>query len=183
MDAAARSSQRKAKDEQSATASTPLPLLAPEMRNIDEVDYRILTLLADDARQSARSIARQLGMSPGAITERIARLEHNGVITGYRASIDVAAIGYPMSVLIGLRVRPGKASMAQIIDRLMAIRNVQSISVVTGDWDLLAKLVVADTNELKEILVNHIWECPGVDNAHTMTVMDYRERPGSWAPH
>ena len=183
VDTSASSPQPRKRNAHTAAGSQTLPLVAPEMRNIDDVDYRIITLLAQDARQSARSIARQLGMSPGAITERISRLEGSGVITGYHASIDVAVIGYPMLVLIGLRVRPGKASMAQIIDRLMAIRNVQSVSVVTGDWDLVAKLVVADTAQLREILVDHIWECPGVDTAHTMTVLEYRERPGSWATH
>ncbi len=181
MEPSAHSGPRKARDQGSPAVRAPL--VAPEMRHIDDTDYRIITLLAQDARQSARSIARQLGMSPGAISERIARLESSGVITGYHASIDVAVIGYPMQVLIGLRVRPGQAPLAQTIDRLMAIRNVQSVSVVTGDWDLMAKLVVADTRQLKEILVDHIWTCPGVDNAHTMTVLDYHERPGSWATH
>jgi DNA-binding Lrp family transcriptional regulator len=181
MASSARSDSGKERGQESLAGPAPMPLVAPEMRHIDDVDYRILTLLAQDARQSARSIARQLSMSPGAITERIARLESNGVITGYHASIDVAVIGYPMTVLIGLRLRPGQASLAQTIERLMGIRNVQSVSVVTGDWDLMAKLVVADTKQLKEILVEHIWECPGVDTAHTMTVLDYHERPGSWA--
>ena len=180
---ARRASSRKPRDQPPWPESSGLPLVAPEMQHIDDVDYRIITLLAKDARQSARSISRQLSMSPGAITERIARLESSGVITGYHASIDVGVIGYPMQVLIGLRVRPGKASIDQIVERLMAIRNVQSVSIVTGDWDLVAKLVVADTNQLKQILIEHIWECPGVDNAHTMTVLEYRERPGSWATH
>lgn len=160
-----------------------VPVVAAEMRNIDAVDHGIITLLAQDARQSARSISRQLGMSPGAITERIARLEAGGVIAGYHASIDVAVIGYPMPVLIGLRVRPGKTSMARIVDRLMAISNVQSVSVVTGDWDLIANLVVADTEQLREILVEHIWEWPEVAKAHTMTVLDHHKRPGSWTTH
>lgn len=183
MASIARGDARKARDPQALAASAQPPLVAPEMRHIDDVDYRILTLLSQDARQSARSISRQLGMSPGAITERIARLESSGVITGYHASVDVAVIGYPMLVLIGLRVRPGKASMAQTVERLLAIRNVQSVSVITGDWDLLAKVVVADTSQLREILVEHIWECPGVDSAHTMTVLEYRERSGGWAIH
>src|ERR1700716_1947915 len=60
-----------------------------EPRPVDEIDQQIITLLTGDARLSARAISRELGMSPGAISERIDRLETGGIITGYHASVDI----------------------------------------------------------------------------------------------
>jgi DNA-binding Lrp family transcriptional regulator len=56
---------------------------------LDETDVEILKFLVQDARISQRALAREIGMSPPAIADRIARLEAEGVIQGYRASIDL----------------------------------------------------------------------------------------------
>jgi DNA-binding Lrp family transcriptional regulator len=58
---------------------------------LDDVDLEILRLLRVDARRSARAIARDVGMSPGAVNERLTRLENSGVIRGYHADIDPVA--------------------------------------------------------------------------------------------
>lgn len=57
--------------------------------SLDEVDLRILRLLAEDARMSIRSVGREIGMSAPSVTERISRLERAGVIRGYRTDITI----------------------------------------------------------------------------------------------
>ena len=83
------------------TGSSPLAGLlevsAPypsEVAHLDDVDRRLLSLLAADARVSQRKLARELHMSPPAVGERIARLERAGVIRGYTVSIGWASLGY-----------------------------------------------------------------------------------------
>jgi DNA-binding Lrp family transcriptional regulator len=153
-----------------------------EPRPIDDIDDRIITLLTGDARLSARAIARELGMSPGAISDRILRLETGGVITGYHASVDIIAVGYQLRAIIGMRIDRAGESLEGVIDQLMAIRNVQTVKLVTGSWDLLVEIVARDNAELREILTDTISHVPGVTTTETMVNLQTRQRPGSWSP-
>ena len=75
--------------------------LAPDAGQavVDEVDRRILELLERDARLSARAIARQIGMSPGAVSERVERLQARGVILGYHAHVNHDVV-VPLAALV-----------------------------------------------------------------------------------
>jgi len=103
---------------------------------VDDVDLQIIALLSQDARRSARSLAREIKMSPGAVSERVTRLEESGVIRGYHADVDPAALGYEMQVVVGLQTDQGP-EVTETIKALLAVPEVTSVSVVTGTWDLL----------------------------------------------
>src|SRR5262249_27523359 len=75
---------------------------AAEGAGLDVVDLAILELLVRDARASQRRIAREVGMSPPAVAERIGRLERTGVIRGYRAELDRARLGFSMVVYVSV---------------------------------------------------------------------------------
>jgi DNA-binding Lrp family transcriptional regulator len=155
---------------------------AGEPRRADDVDQRIITLLTADARLSARAIARELSMSPGAISERIDRLEGAGIITGYHASVDIAALGFAVRAIVGVRVDRGDDALTEVIDGLMAVRYVQTVKLVTGEWDLLVEIVVQDNAHLREVLIDTIARLPGVTATATMINLETRQRPGSWSP-
>jgi DNA-binding Lrp family transcriptional regulator len=145
---------------------------------LDAIDARILELLVADARLSTRAIAREVGMSPGAISDRVARLERAGVITGYHASLDISALGFPIVALIGLEVEHGRGPFSEMIDELMAVPSVRKVQVVTGEWDLLIEVTVRDHDELREVLLGDIWSIPGFRHSQTMMLLDVRRRPG-----
>lgn len=155
---------------------------APEVRPIDDIDERIITLLSQDGRLSARAIARELGMSPGAISDRIVRLETDGVITGYQAIVNIILLGYRLRAIIAVRVERGGDALEKVVDQLMAIRNVQTVKLVTGHWDLLVEVVVRDNMDLREILTDTISRIHGVRATETMVNLQTRQRPGSWSP-
>src|SRR5262245_48604766 len=67
---------------------------------LDEVDIKLLKEVVRDSRVSQRALARAIGMSAPAVADRIARLENAGVIKGYRAELDLAALGRPMTVVV-----------------------------------------------------------------------------------
>lgn len=152
---------------------------------LDSVDRHILQLLVEDARRSTRAIAREVGMSPGAISERVARLEREGIITGYHAALDISALGYPIVALIGLEVEHGREPFSGMIDQLLAVPSVRQVQVVTGEWDLLLEVVVRDHDELREVLLEQIWSIPGFRHSQTMMLLEVRGRPGAggWAIH
>lgn len=77
-------------------------------RELDSLDWSILRELQADARLSYNALARRVGLSSPAVAERVRRLEEAGVIAGYRAEIDPAKIGLPITALIHLRCDHGK---------------------------------------------------------------------------
>ncbi|MCH7669104.1 MAG: Lrp/AsnC family transcriptional regulator [Acidobacteria bacterium] len=143
---------------------------------LDTVDFKILEILQGDARRSARSIAREIEMSPGAVTERIAKLELSGVIVGYRAEISQQALGYDLQLLIGLQVEQG-VSLLGTIDSLLEIREVSSVHIVTGRWDLLLHMRATNHKHLERLLLGKIWEIPGFRHGETMLSLGHYEQP------
>jgi Lrp/AsnC family transcriptional regulator, leucine-responsive regulatory protein len=134
--------------------------------SFDPQDVAILRLLATDARLSQRRIAREVGMSPPAVAERMARLERSGVIRGYRAEIDRSVLGYPLIVYIGVVAVQG-ADQPQVVRDLRDLPEVEDVHVVTGPKDLLVRLRVRDHEHLKDALFDRIWSMPGIDRTET----------------
>jgi Lrp/AsnC family leucine-responsive transcriptional regulator len=141
----------------------------PEARgraSLDRTDLAILRLLAIDARMSLRRIARELGMSPPAITERVARLERLGVVRGYRAEIDRSMLGFPLVVYVGIVSVQG-TDQFEVVERLRETPEVEDVHVVTGPKDLLIRLRLRDTAHLRDVIFERIWTVPGVDRTET----------------
>ena len=154
------------------TTSAPLARLAEvaspsaEKVEVDDLDLTLLRALAADARQSQRALARAVGMSPPAIADRLARLERLGAIRGYRVELDWAALGYPVVVYLAVTANPG-ADLSEIARSIRALPEAQDMSVVTGAFDLLIRLRVRDHTHLRELLLNTIFQIPGVQRTET----------------
>jgi DNA-binding Lrp family transcriptional regulator len=154
------------------TTSEPLAHLAdvasptvPKVE-VDELDLALLRALAIDARQSQRALARAVKMSPPAIADRLARLERAGAIRGYRVDVDWAALGYPVVVYLAVTAGPGM-DLSRIIRAIQALPEAQDMSVVTGGLDLLVRFRVRDHTHLRELLLNSIFQIPGVQRTET----------------
>lgn len=142
-----------------AQPAAPVPL--------DDVDLALLELLGNDARMSQRGLARELGMSPPAIGERIARLERTGVICGYSVLVDWGALGYPVIVYLAVSAVPG-SDQGAVIESLRELPEVEDITVVTGAIDMLARVRVRDYAHLRELLLERVWQIGGVQRTETM---------------
>lgn len=145
-----------------AEVATPI---TPKVE-VDDLDIALLRELAIDSRQSRRALARAVGMSPPAIADRLARLERAGAIRGYRADIDWAALGVPVVVYLAVTAGPGM-ELSQIISVLRELPEIQDMSVVTGGLDLLVRLRVRDQMHLRDLLLNTIFQIPGVQRTET----------------
>src|SRR5690349_25041906 len=121
---------------QMTTSSAPLAKLTevstqPSPKaDVDELDLALLRVLASDARQSQRALARAIEMSAPAVADRLARLERGGVIRGYRVDIDWAALGYPMVVYVAVTASAGM-DLSEIIKAIKAVPEAEDMSVVT----------------------------------------------------
>jgi len=132
---------------------------------LDDVDRRLLTLLAEDARVSQRWLARELRMSPPAVGERIARLERAGVIRGYRVDIDWEALGY-VTAFLAVTAMQG-ADQGGIMKALHRLPEVQDIVVVTGAIDMLARVRLRDHAHLRRFLLESVWQMEGIQRTET----------------
>lgn len=146
--------------------TTPLPA---EPVRLDDVDRRLLTLLAADARASQRKLARDLHMSPPAVGERIARLERLGAIRGYTVDVDWTALGY-FSVFVTVTAVQG-ADQAVILQALRRLPEVEAIVVITGSIDMLARLRVRSHAHLREVLLSEVWRIDGVQRTETFIAL------------
>lgn len=133
---------------------------------LDDVDLSLLQLLATDARASQRGLARELGMSPPAIGERIARMERTGVIRGYSVVLDWGAAGFPVVVYLAITAAQGH-DLGAVMSAVSRLPEVEDVTVVTGDLDLLARLRVRDYAHLRTVLLEKVWQISGVQRTET----------------
>lgn len=151
----------------------------PPRPDLDPVDIRLLGLLTKDARLSSRRLGREIGMSPGAVSERVARLERDGVIRGYRADVDPRALGFDMQVIIGLRTEQSPL-LEEALEEVAAIPEVEHAHVVAGSWDLVLYVHVRDHDHLRSIILERLWRLSTFRHSETMLVLDTRDGPTDW---
>src|ERR1043166_2076186 len=122
---------------------------------IDDKDRAILKILQQNARTSNAEIARQLGMAPSAILERIRRLEASGVIQGYEARIDPEALGYHLTafIFVGSNDVTGELKTAE---RLAEVPEVQEVHHIAGEDCFLLKVRAPDARSLGRMLRERI---------------------------
>lgn len=142
---------------------------------IDDVDRRLLELLGADPRASVRSLARAIGMSAGAVGERLERLQEREVIRGFTLDVDPAALGFGLEVLVAIELRQGNP-VESTIDLLAGITEVQAIQLVTGRWDLVLTLLVRDQQHLREVLLGDVWSVADFQHSETMIILETRRR-------
>jgi len=138
---------------------------------IDATDLQILTILQSNARTSNADIARQVGMAPSAILERIRKLEQRGIIQGYEARIDPRALGLGMLAYVAVRTdeRVGDECAGE---RLARIPEVQEVHHVAGEDCYLLKVRVRDAKALGRLLQDQIKAVEPVRSTRTTVVLD-----------
>jgi Lrp/AsnC family leucine-responsive transcriptional regulator len=121
-----------------------------QARLLDAVNLRVLSELQANPRLSMSELARRVGMSAPAVTERVQRLESAGVIAGYRMDIDPAALGMPVAALV--RIRPGPGQLPKIAQAAHETAQVVECYRITGEDCFLLKIHAPSIGELEEIL-------------------------------
>ncbi|MFI5272583.1 MAG: Lrp/AsnC family transcriptional regulator [Ktedonobacterales bacterium] len=137
---------------------------------IDTIDSKILTILQDDARTSNADIARQLGMAPSAIFERIRKLESRGVIEGYTARVNPRALARGLLAFIYVRADE-RLGAPETSARLAVLPEVQEVHHIAGEDCFLVKVRVADTEALSRFLRECLGAIDTISSTRTTIVL------------
>jgi Lrp/AsnC family transcriptional regulator, leucine-responsive regulatory protein len=116
--------------------------------DLDAYDTRLLAELQADARLSMAELGRRVHLSQPAVTERVRKLEAAGVITGYRATVDLAKLGYGIRAMI----RVGRADYARVVKIVQQTAQVVNAFNVTGEDSWIVEIAVIDVAHLDAVV-------------------------------
>jgi|TARA_B000000477_G_scaffold41781_1_gene35675 DNA-binding Lrp family transcriptional regulator len=136
---------------------------------LDEIDKKIIRVLEDDARTSLRKISELVKVSLGTVSNRVKKMEKNGVIKGYSVILDPDQIGWELNVVIGLRIQKGR--LIEIQEKIAKDSRVHGVYDVTGDFD---SMVIARAKNRKDLddLSKNVLSIDGVERSITHLVLN-----------
>jgi Lrp/AsnC family transcriptional regulator, leucine-responsive regulatory protein len=137
-------------------------------RMIDRIDVQILNIMQKDARIANAEIARQVGLAPSAVLERVRKLEESGVIRGYAMEVDAARVGFGLTAFVFVRT----SSCGAIDSVLAAIPEVLEVHDVAGEDCYLLKVRAKDTEELGRLLRDKLKPIPEIISTRTTVVLE-----------
>ncbi len=147
------------------------------MSMIDKTDRQLLALLQNDARQTIKGLAEQVGVAPSTCLERIRSLQHRRVITGFHAEVDPVAVGRRLQAMVSVRMNPKTdAVVERFIDHVWKLPETMSVTLLSGIDDVAVHLGVADTDHLRRIVLSEIASHPGVVDERTSLVFAHRRK-------
>ncbi|MGY8691607.1 MAG: Lrp/AsnC family transcriptional regulator [Candidatus Poseidoniales archaeon] len=148
---------------------------------LDETDHNIIQVLCEDARTSLRKISERIGVSLGAVSNRVKKLEERGIIKGYSVLLDHEKIGWELNVVIGLRIQKGR--LIEIQEKIAKDNRIYGAYDVTGDFD---SMILARAENRKDLdnLSKNVLSIEGVERSVTHLVLNtVKEIPSSIPIH
>lgn len=119
---------------------------------MEDLDRKIVSLLAADGRMSFTDLGKATGLSTSAVHQRVRRLEQRGVIRGYRALIDPVALDLPLTAFVSIKgIDPATEDAA--VDKLAGVPAIESCYCVAGDEAYVLKVRVGSPQALQSLLM------------------------------
>lgn len=143
---------------------------------LDDIDRAILDLLQDNARRPLRDIATSVGLTVAPVQRRIARLERVGVIEGYTIRVDQGRISGGIEAMTELHFADD-LDLAQIMEFVAQIPEVQEVLTLAGDPDALVRIRVEGVEDLRRV-VSSLRSGPAVNSTKTLVVLEQWTRHG-----
>ncbi len=142
------------------------------MSSIDDVDRKILRVLGGEGRISNLELAERIGLSPSACLRRVQELERAGVIKGFRAVLDPAAmgVGFTAYVTVGLNAHT-KAAQEAFERAIARAEEVRECHNITGAWEYLLRIEAADLAAYKRFHTDVLGTLPQVQSITSYVVM------------
>ncbi len=139
---------------------------------LDVTDWKILRELQRDGRITNVALASRVGLSPPPCLRRVQALERAGLIAGYRAQLDSAALGFEAAVfaMVGLKSQ-ADTELRAFEARVASWPMVREAYAISGEADFLLKLVARDLPELQNFIIEELTAGPYVDSVKTTLIL------------
>jgi DNA-binding Lrp family transcriptional regulator len=139
---------------------------------LDDLDRQLLGHLQEDARVPTAELARRLDLSGPGLQKRLRKLEDQGVIRGYSTIINREAVGLDLLCFIHVTLSHHRTnSVKQFPEKIKKMPEVLECHFLTGEFDYLLKVVVANHDHLEKFLFGKLMKAGGIDRTRTSIVV------------
>ncbi len=143
------------------------------MTELDRLDRKILNILQVNGRISMTELAEQIGLSTSPCSERVKRMERDGVITGYEARVSPAALGRSLLVFVEITLAAKSDDVFdKVRNELLHVPQVQECHLVSGSFDYLVKARLSGMGEYRTLLGSILKKLPVAAQSHSYVVME-----------
>ncbi|WP_122262984.1 Lrp/AsnC family transcriptional regulator [Ornithinimicrobium cerasi] len=149
------------------------PLIGSPSRHaahLDDTDRQIVGALRLDGRLSVRALAEQVHISRANAYARLERLQRDGVITGFTATVDPDRMGLATSAFVSVSIE--QDSWRRVAQALSDLPGVERIALVGAEFDILVQVRAHDNHELRDVVLEQIQAVPGVRATRTWLIFD-----------
>ncbi len=145
------------------------------VRQTDEIDRAILSALVQDGRMSVNELAGRIGVSRATAYARVERLRADGVLKGFRAEVDPAALGFAITAMILMNV--DQSDWAGVREALVHLPGFEYMAVTSGGFDFVVVVRVHDVSSLRDVVLHRLHRIPAVKSTQTVFVLDEERQP------
>ncbi|MGX7680738.1 Lrp/AsnC family transcriptional regulator [Jatrophihabitans sp. DSM 45814] len=144
--------------------------------DLDAVDRQVVRALQADGRLSMRALAEQLHISRASAYSRVERLQREGVITGYTATVDPEKYGYGLAAYVYLKI--SQHSWKSVRHQILDTPEVEHAALVSGENDLVLLVRTRDAVSLRELVLDRLQAMPDVLSTQSVLIFDELPRRG-----
>lgn len=124
---------------------------------LDAIDRALLLELQKDARQTNKALADKVGVAPSTCLERVRELRARGVITGFAATVDPAAVGRPMEAIMSIQQASAQRQATEnLLEHAGSLPETVRVMALTGTTDFIVHVAVRDMDHLRDLVWNLI---------------------------
>ncbi len=140
------------------------------MAPLDDTDRLIVDALRSDGRLSMRALAARVHLSRAHTYTRVARLQRDGVITGYAALIDPVRYGYGLSAYVYLDI--AQRSWKTVRRQLLSMPEVDHVAFISGEHDILLRVRTHDATSLRDVVLTRLQDMPEIRATQTVLIFE-----------
>ncbi|MCD6157259.1 MAG: Lrp/AsnC family transcriptional regulator [Euryarchaeota archaeon] len=136
---------------------------------VDRKDRKLLSILLLNSREKLVDLAAALDISVTAVNKRLRKLEKMGIIRRYSVNLDFTKLGFGIIALVRMAIEPAKRN--NVINELKKVRNILEFYEVSGDYDIVAKVIARDIDEYRDGVLTRLSKIDGIKKTSSMIVM------------
>ncbi|UTH74169.1 winged helix-turn-helix transcriptional regulator [Chromobacterium sp. IIBBL 290-4] len=142
-------------------------------KTLDKMDRKILRILQKNGRIAMTELAEKVGLSTTPCTERVRRMERDGIIEGYYARLNPHAVGGALLVFVEIKLEAKSGNIFDAFRReIMSIPEILECHLVSGDFDYLIKARIADMSMYRKLLGDILLQLPSAKESKSYVVME-----------